>query len=178
MSEKRRLSIGITVNLENYENLKVEVEGEAENDQDAGELIEYLDNVLSRLGRADPETKKRIDSYRCRVLAQPGEILSVDEKAPEYSVENPRPEKEARPKDADIPVKEKHEAPPEEIPVKEEPETPKPDTPVKEEHENPNAGTGYTCSACGKPISKAEEQLSQIFMGRSLCKKCLEKMQN
>jgi formylmethanofuran dehydrogenase subunit E len=155
MSEKRKLSIGITVNLENYENLKVEVEGEAKDGRDAGELIEYLDSVLSRFGRNDPETKKRIDNYRGRVLENPGEpvITSLVE-------EESYPEHEIQPTPADplIPVSE---------PAREKPSP----------EEKPVENTGFTCSSCGRPISKAEEQLSQIFMGRSLCKKCLEEMQ-
>lgn len=160
MSGKRKLSIGITVNLENYENLKVEVEGEAEDGKDAGDLIGYLDTVLSRLGRNDPETEKRIDSYRRRVLLQPEENPGGYEQAAEISAEEILHVEEAGP---DGPEKA-------EAPVKEEPE--------KEVPAVPKADTGFACSACGRPISKAEEQLSQIFMGRSLCKKCLEEMQN
>jgi len=53
-------------------------------------------------------------------------------------------------------------------PVEEKPAEPAPT--VEED-------TGFKCSSCGKPISKAEEQLSNIFMGRALCKKCLEEAQ-
>ncbi|WP_052418683.1 hypothetical protein [Methanolacinia paynteri] len=155
MSEKRKLSIGITVNLENYENLKVEVEGEAKDDRDAGELIEYLDSVLSRLGRNDPETKKKIDSYRRRVLENPGEPVITNIVEEETY---PAPEIPQTPAEPAIPVSE----PAQEKPLPEE---------------KPVENTGFTCSSCGRPISKAEEQLSQIFMGRSLCKKCLEEMQ-
>jgi hypothetical protein len=30
------------------------------------------------------------------------------------------------------------------------------------------------CSVCGATISKAQEQLSQLFMGKALCKKCMD----
>lgn len=33
------------------------------------------------------------------------------------------------------------------------------------------------CTACGAPASKSEAQLSQMFMGKTLCKKCLDKSQ-
>ncbi|ADN34848.1 conserved hypothetical protein [Methanolacinia petrolearia DSM 11571] len=155
MSEKRKLSIGITVNLENYENLKVEVEGEAKDGCDADELIEYLDSVLSRFGRNDPETKKRIDNYRRRVLENPGEPVITNIVEEETY---PAPEILQTPAEPAIPVSE----PAQEKPLPEE---------------KPVENTGFTCSSCGRPISKAEEQLSQIFMGRSLCKKCLEEMQ-
>lgn len=156
MSEKRKLSIGITVNLENYENLKVEVEGEvAEGGREAEELIEYLDGVLSKFGRNDPETKKKIDSYRKRVLENPGKPIITNIVEEETY---PAPEGPHTPVEPIIPVSE-----------------PAPEKTLPEEKTAEN--TGFTCSSCGRPISKAEEQLSQIFMGRSLCKKCLEEMQ-
>lgn len=155
MSEKRKLSIGITVNLENYENLKVEVESRADGENDADELIAYLDSVLSRLGRADPDTKKRIDSYRRRVLENPGEYLKTEINKPPES-----PAIQETPTAAE----------PEPAPVETAVEKPVAD-------EKPAEDAGFSCSSCGRSISKAEEQLSQIFMGRSLCKKCLEEMQ-
>lgn len=162
MSGKRKLSIGITVNLENYENLKVEVEGEAAGVREAEELVEYLDTVLSRFGRNDPETKKRIDSYRRRVLESREEHIKTERYKPP----------EAPPVQETPPVAAASEP---EFPVKEPEEEKIPEQPVSGEKQVEE--TGFTCSACGRPISKAEEQLSQIFMGRSLCKKCLEEMQ-
>ncbi|MDD1719030.1 MAG: hypothetical protein LUQ25_03125, partial [Methanoregulaceae archaeon] len=65
----RSLTIGITVNLDNYENLRVEVTGEAEQPGDAARLVGFLDEVLAGLGRGDEATAARVDSYRKRVLA-------------------------------------------------------------------------------------------------------------
>lgn len=72
MRSRKTLVIGVTVNLEHYENLRLEVSGEAESVQDADDLIGYLDEVLGRLGREDPATAERIDSYRRRVLVRAG----------------------------------------------------------------------------------------------------------
>lgn len=63
----RRLTIGVTVNLGHYENLRVEVEGEP--GESARELAGFLDGVLATFGRADPPTAGLIDRYRERVLA-------------------------------------------------------------------------------------------------------------
>ncbi|MDD1679838.1 MAG: hypothetical protein LUO93_11735 [Methanomicrobiales archaeon] len=71
MVQRRNLSLGITVNLDNYENLRLEVSGEVCTDGDAEELIAYLDSILSRLGRGTPETAEKVDSYRKRVLSLP-----------------------------------------------------------------------------------------------------------
>ena len=75
----RRLTIGVTVNLGHYENLRVEVEGEP--GESARELAGFLDGVLATFGRADPPTAGLIDRYRERVLAHgtgPGEAPGVE----------------------------------------------------------------------------------------------------
>jgi len=70
MRSRKTLVIGVTVNLEHYENLRLEASGEVESTHDADDLIGYLDEVLGRLGREDQTTADRIDSYRRRVLAR------------------------------------------------------------------------------------------------------------
>jgi hypothetical protein len=72
MRSRKTLVIGVTVNLEHYENLRLEVSGEVESTHDAEDLIGYLDEVLGQLGREDQTTADRIDSYRRRVLAGSG----------------------------------------------------------------------------------------------------------
>ncbi len=64
----RRLTIGVTVNLGHYENLRVEVEGEP--GESATDLARVLDGVLATFGRADPPTAELVDRYRERVLAR------------------------------------------------------------------------------------------------------------
>jgi len=59
------LTIGGTINLTNYENIKVELEGPAE---DRAEMVEFLDDTLAQFGRCNPATSDLIDSYRARVL--------------------------------------------------------------------------------------------------------------
>jgi hypothetical protein len=71
---RKGVTIGITVNLDNYENLRVEVSGEAADAAEARGLVEFLDQLLAGLGRGDNATALRIDNYRNRVLspAAPG----------------------------------------------------------------------------------------------------------
>jgi hypothetical protein len=83
----RRLTIGVTVNLGHYENLRVEVEGEP--GESARELAGFLDGVLATFGRADPPTAGLIDRYRERVLAhgtgpgvERGDVPSPDTEVP------------------------------------------------------------------------------------------------
>ncbi len=67
----KTVTIGVTVNLDNYESLRVEVAGEVVNPQDAEGIVSYLDGMLARFGRADPRTGGKIDKYRERVLSLP-----------------------------------------------------------------------------------------------------------
>ena len=69
MSRKKEVTIGITINLENYENLRLEVQGDAETHEDVDDLVSFLDGMLARFGRGDPVTAERVDAYRRRVLA-------------------------------------------------------------------------------------------------------------
>ena len=59
------LTIGGTINLQNYENLKVEVSGPAAYRR---EIVIYLDDTLSLLGKKEPTTGGMIDAWRARVL--------------------------------------------------------------------------------------------------------------
>ena len=60
-----RLTIGSTINLENYENLRIEVSGAA---ADRENLISFLDETLGQFGGKSEITKNKIEAYRRRVL--------------------------------------------------------------------------------------------------------------
>jgi hypothetical protein len=68
-------TIGITINLENYENLRLEVQGEVGDDGNTEELVSFLDGMLARLGHGDQATAERVEAYRRRVLAAPGSVV-------------------------------------------------------------------------------------------------------
>lgn len=59
------LTIVHTVNLGNYESLKIGIEGPA---GERVKLEQFLDDTLSRYGRAHPPTTEAIDTYRRRVM--------------------------------------------------------------------------------------------------------------
>lgn len=69
MPGKKSLTIGITVNLENYENLRLEVTGEVTDQHEVQELIGFLDQTLTTFGRGNPATIALIEKYRARVLS-------------------------------------------------------------------------------------------------------------
>lgn len=59
------LVLGGTINLQNYENLKVELSGPA---CDREQMIAYLGETLDLFGKGNPATREMIESYKRRVL--------------------------------------------------------------------------------------------------------------
>lgn len=199
MSSKKEVTIGITINLENYENLRLEVEGDVETHEDVDNLITFLDGVLARLGRGDQATAERVDAYRRRVLAArpavPGEPRP-EKKAPEPPAPVTEParreeeEKKACPTpeviEAAIPQAPERPEPPrmsrppekQEEKVLVQPEAVPVQAPAAQQEPIPvkPAGTPAedVCEACGAEVTKSQAKLSQLFMSRTLCKKCME----
>ena len=73
---RKILTIGVTINLERYENLRLEVQGEVGKEGDTEELVTFLDGMLARLGHGDEATAERVEAYRRRVLASPGSAVT------------------------------------------------------------------------------------------------------
>ncbi len=198
MSSKKEVTIGITINLENYENLRLEVEGDVETREDVDDLITFLDGMLARLGRGDQATAERVDAYRRRVLAvRPAEPRAPaarpvpEEKAagpeaPETPGTEPAHGEEERacPSpdviEAAIPPAPEHPEPPRipEPPAKPEEKAPaQPEAPPVQEPvaAKPPAAPGEdVCEMCGAEVTKSQAKLSQLFMSKTLCKKCME----
>jgi hypothetical protein len=65
-SGETTMGIAVTVNLGNYESVKVWVEGAA---ADRENLLSFLDETLAGLGKNSELTRDQIDAYRKRVLA-------------------------------------------------------------------------------------------------------------
>lgn len=194
MSGKREVTIGITVNLENYENLRLEVEGEVETQEDVDDLITFLDGILARLGRGDPATAERVDAYRRRVLAarftEQGKTTAemIPARAAEPAMPEVEPEhqpKESACPPADIittaiPSAPEQPQPPrtpqppakpeEKVPVVPEPE-PAPEPAASKPTAVP---ADDVCEVCGSEVTKSQAKLSRLFMSRTLCKKCME----
>ena len=172
MGTRKNLTVGVTVNLEHYENLRLEVSGEVESDEDARDLIDYLDSILGTLGRGNPETAKRVDSYRERVFfMHPAEIPETVECQGGVC---------ALPKEI---IEEVMEKPP--VPQKTEPEQAVTGlkSPAAEQSPGPlaaaapvdQASPAVTCEECGVHVSPAEQKMSQLFTSRVLCRKCMKK---
>jgi hypothetical protein len=196
----RRLTIGLTINLGHYENLRVEVEGEPGEGHD--EIRSLLDEVLSSFGRDDPPTAALIDHYRKRVLGLPeqeegtGEAKTDTEER--YEIPGLMP-----PGSFDLDDLPGDEAVEPGFTLDEEAgrtdeagdgvyrAAPGLEGPAQvfpggvDEGEESGPGYGFTtfpagtvvCEACGVPVSPAEEKLSKLFASRVLCRTCLKKIQ-
>ncbi|RQD84911.1 MAG: hypothetical protein D5R96_00530 [Methanocalculus sp. MSAO_Arc2] len=68
MGTRKEMTIGVTINLDNYENIRLDVTGEVESEEDVSELTAFLDGVLAGIGREDEATAERVDHYRSRVF--------------------------------------------------------------------------------------------------------------
>ncbi|HJK79934.1 MAG TPA: hypothetical protein O0Y06_03425, partial [Methanocorpusculum sp.] len=68
MSERRTLTIGVAINVGNYESLRLEVSDCVQTEEEAAELAAYLNRVLDGYAQNDATTRASIDKYRTRVL--------------------------------------------------------------------------------------------------------------
>lgn len=168
MSGPKTLTIGITVNLEHYENLRLEVSGEVQSREDARELARFLYDLLGTYGQDDPATGERIESFRRRVLPPTGDSSEVPHAAGRQGVRAPPA--------ADV------EAAAEVPDQSPEVTIPSPGSHAGEEARSPGgakeggAGGAFSCEDCGAPVSSAEQKMSMLFASRTLCRKCLKKV--
>ena len=215
MEGRRTVTIGVTINLGNYENLHLEVSDTAETLAEAAALRRFLADVLGDFAQNNATAKDAVDRYKERILDDaPGyadETVSeeyagyapeteketeqepktenaaveepvsfmfadagqkpetVSESEPEYApAAESEPEPESKPQSAAPPVSEPPVfvpapaiAPAEIKPPEPEPE-PEPEVPAGE----------FTCERCGDPVSKIQHDVSRMFTGKTLCKRC------
>jgi hypothetical protein len=160
------ITLGGTVNLSNYENIRFELRGQVRDGDDLDALIAGFDETVRRFGRGDPATAAAVDSWAARVL--PSTFAEPAKKpAPSTPVE-PVQEAPAAPVPA---KKDLHPASP---PVAtntplQVPSSPAPVQPAE-------IGAGFACEQCGKQITSSEKTTSTLFCNKTLCKGCLQGM--
>jgi len=157
MGSHKTVTIGVTVNLEHYENLRLEVSGEVDSPEDAENLSRFLDTILGSFGRHDPATAERVNSYRRRVLpGSAGRVTGGDGSG-------------------GIPLPGENDAighKPEIVPVA--PEISQASTAAPSPA--PGSIPVITCASCGAPVSPAEQKMSQLFTSRTLCRACMKNL--
>jgi hypothetical protein len=159
MGGHKTLTIGVTVNLDHYENLRLEVSGEVDSPEDAENLSRFLDTILGSFGRNDPATAERVNSYRRRVLPGPAGKVEAGIGAVESPPRPPDDNKENMPDIVQIAS-----------------EIPRVSAPVPALSAPPGAIPVVTCASCGAPVSPAEQKMSQLFTSRTLCRVCMKNL--
>lgn len=237
MSERRTLTIGVAINVGNYESLRLEVSDCVQTEEEAAELAAYLNRVLDGYAQNDATTRAAIDRYRSRVLekyvpeeepsssdtldeiygtaqvsedisfsdpepsepvsapevltpvvSEPGPVVVVDTPAVPApvsavdvpSISDPVPSEPEPVVAADTPsVPEPVSFEPDPVPAVETPSAPDPTTSESEpaaavQAPKTSEPVTYTCEKCGAVVSKVQRDVSNLFMGKTLCKACMK----
>lgn len=157
MVDKRTVTIGVTINLGNYESLRVEVSDIAEDEIAFRDLADFLGKALDEFGTQDAATKAAVERYKERVLERYAQ--EKEEEAGYFPME-------------EIPMQVLEDTRVS-LPAEIEPETPavmSEPTPAA----SPVPEGEFVCEKCGVPISKVQRDVSNLFMGKTLCKKCMK----
>jgi len=172
MVDKRTVTIGVTINLGNYESLRIEVSDIAENESALRDLADFLGKALDEFGTQDATTRAAVERYKERVLERyaqekeeeagyyPMEEIPLTHPVEEYEAEEEIPMQVLE----DTRVSQPAEKEPEPRVVMSEPTPVAPPVPEGE----------FVCEKCGIPISKVQRDVSNLFMGKTLCKKCMK----
>lgn len=189
MSERRTLTIGVAINLGNYESLRLEVSDEVKDEVGAAELAAYLNRVLDGYGQTDATTRASIDKYRARVLEKhateepaasavdprdeffgPAPTLAGVVKKTEPVVPKPVTVEPVLVKTEELnPVPEPIAVEPTLVETEEFPAVP--EQVAEKPAEEPIT---YSCEKCGAAVSKVQRDVSNLFMGKTLCKACMK----
>jgi len=196
MTENRRLSVSVTINLGNEENLKLEVTDIAETLEDASQLRKFLADVLDGYGKNNTATRSVIESYKERLLLEntspvepieempfiPDDIEADDEPAFEPLPDiTPAPAVASAPEAPTIPMfmgaaasDDKYSVGPLFEPVEQEREYPPVMPSPAPIHKPEEPSIEYVCSKCGAPVTKSQHDFSMLFNHKILCKNCMK----
>ncbi len=183
MTAPKTVSWSALVNIGNNESLALTVSGEAANPDEARDIFAFAcGQLLGVANSADEATAPLIRAYVSR-LVQTEEARPVEREAPAPAPKKGTwaPKITKSPHDAMRAAKQ--DAVPTTPPSAEEQAAAAvaqcikpPAAPPKPEASVPSAppeGFGI-CDKCGEAVPKSQVKLSQLFMSKTLCKKCME----
>ena len=140
---------GGKISVGNYEMLEWSVEGES-----IEEILAARDALFETMG-GDEVTRQAIDAYRRRVFRAIAPVANEEIPAGFVRASEKKP---AEPPKQETPAPAPAAAP-----------APKPaPAPAKP------AAEGTVCVGCGATVTVSQGKLSQLFNGKTLCKKCME----
>lgn len=167
MENKRTLSIGVTINLGNYENLHLEVSNTAETKEAALVLDGFAQNNAS--------AKEAIDKYKERVLDN-GKATHSEEQVDtdlDHSLLFEDMEQVPAAELEPVFISASELAITTEIPMPVAPESPVPKHPIQDV-----PSEEFTGEKCDAPIFKVQRGVSKMFTGKVLCKNALTEHDN
>ena len=182
MTDKRTVTVSVTINLGNYENLRLEVSDTAETKEEADALRNYLASILDGYGNNNAAARAAIQKYKEHILADGGyEPALPSAEADDCAVYLRESEPEAASSKPDEDVSEVLEdvpavsaepvlVVPEADSVHVLPEPSLPPAPVVDEENTQE----FVCSKCGAPVSKVQRDVSMLFNNKILCKNCMK----
>ena len=200
MADKRTLTVSVTINLGNYENLKLEVTDTAETLEEADNLRRFLVDVLDRYGNNNATAKSLIDKYKERILA--GKEAESSYEGDTFEPVFTQVDGQEKDETLGIPMvmsfEEENETR-DNLPVEPvEPhdtfeildsvsvtdssdvsesimeESPLPQAPVAAPIHEPQTHSEFVCSKCGTPVTKMQRDISMLFNHKILCKDCMK----
>ncbi|HJJ36753.1 MAG TPA: hypothetical protein O0X27_06230, partial [Methanocorpusculum sp.] len=178
MSDTRKLTVGVTINLGTSGTLHLEVSDTAETEYDADDLRTFLADALAGYGTNDSAVRATIDGYRRRVLADAETDATPDEEPfgisaddavsmDLFSAGSSAAEEETLDEPADPSLDDEEEDKREEI--DEADYLRLPPAPLVEE-----SAEEFVCSKCGATVSKLQRDVSMLFNHKILCKDCMK----
>jgi hypothetical protein len=190
-----KLTLGVTVNLQNYENLRLEVEDEVGGEGGAtlSDLVATFADVMKFFGRKDLHAKAAIDSYIFRILGisepsqEPGgeEKPTVPPETPSSPVQpegiSPVSPVATPPVPAEPPAHTEAETaadavkvPPKVKFLKEKKAEAVAPQVTLGEGEEAGQMVGGNCSICGEPVPYTVWKVSKLFLGEGYCQRHMD----
>ncbi|HJJ31571.1 MAG TPA: hypothetical protein O0X97_04915 [Methanocorpusculum sp.] len=171
MTDKRTVTVSVTINLGNYENLRLEVCDAAETKEDADELRHYLASILDGYGNNNAAARTAIEKYKEHILEDSADA-SASAGPDEYALSSEETESESEPSGPVIPETpaETPAVSAEKAPANAPAESSLPPAPVVDEENTQE----FVCSRCGAPVNKVQRDVSMLFNNKILCKNCMK----
>jgi len=165
MVEARRVTIGGTINLENFENFRYEFEGVVTTVDDYVSLAGFAAGcLLNQATNADTVVRERIRTHIVRTFGIREEDLpgapagDVTKPAATPEVQDAAPQPPSAAEQAKAAVA----------------QCVKPPSAAGGTPRTANKTVVGTCEKCGARITELQAKVSQLFMNKSLCKACME----
>jgi len=186
MSDTRKLTIGVTINLGNCENLHLEVSDIAETEYDATDLRKFLVSVLDGYGKNDFSVRQAIAEYCRKVLAENNIDDNDSSAAKDETNENDEimldafstfvpGSDEEKSSDTSIDFILEKDSSFDDNPevnrevIAEDDYMRLPPAPLVEV-----SAEEFVCSKCGATVSKLQRDVSMLFNHKILCKDCMK----